>query len=73
MREGDRAGTPRTRVKRFPFLFGGTFIEGNLRPMHLGLTPYFPSFSEGLSLRAFGSFYGAVRGSISLPFRRDFH
>ena len=37
----------------FPFLFGGTFIEGYLQ----GGTPcrhpaHFPSFSEGLSLRA---------------------
>ena len=35
---------------------------------------YFPSFSEGLSLRDYGD--GAVNPDgtvISLPFRRDFH
>ncbi len=37
----------------FPFLFGGTFIEGKLLPPALPLTAWnFPSFSEGLSLRA---------------------
>ena len=36
----------------FPFLFGGTFIEGsNLSPPGSTQDPYFPSFSEGLSLR----------------------
>ena len=36
----------------FPFLFGGTFIEGRA-PGVTGETPWenFPSFSEGLSLR----------------------
>ena len=35
----------------FPFLFGGTFIEGITLGNMLRLAPYFPSFSEGLSLR----------------------
>ena len=41
--------------RRFPFLFGGTFIEG-LSVHHLlrGEQLNFPSFSEGLSLRAHG-------------------
>ena len=41
------------RLTRFPFLFGGTFIEGNFVYQHI-MCPanYFPSFSEGLSLRA---------------------
>ena len=35
----------------FPFLFGGTFIEGFMAT-RITLTPRdFPSFSEGLSLR----------------------
>ena len=36
----------------FPFLFGGTFIEGEYSEeiIHL-MSEYFPSFSEGLSLR----------------------
>ena len=42
----------RASSRRFPFLFGGTFIEGS---MWLGLLAAavidFPSFSEGLSLR----------------------
>ena len=37
---------------RFPFLFGGTFIEGGTRLTHCTFrTEHFPSFSEGLSLR----------------------
>ena len=37
----------------FPFLFGGTFIEGSsLAPVVEVLAGDFPSFSEGLSLRA---------------------
>ena len=36
----------------FPFLFGGTFIEAQLRDFsYLGFSLNFPSFSEGLSLR----------------------
>ena len=36
----------------FPFLFGGTFIEGHADvPAVLVQRLYFPSFSEGLSLR----------------------
>ena len=40
------------REVTFPFLFGGTFIEGARATDTLaGLVEYFPSFSEGLSLR----------------------
>ena len=35
----------------FPFLFGGTFIEGPFVVLGLLKDSYFPSFSEGLSLR----------------------
>ena len=39
----------------FPFLFGGTFIEGSERLVWLQERDYnFPSFSEGLSLRGTG-------------------
>ena len=40
-----------SRVLLFPFLFGGTFIEGSISSGCLLSTAYFPSFSEGLSLR----------------------
>ena len=36
---------------KFPFLFGGTFIEGLPTLASKSLHQYFPSFSEGLSLR----------------------
>ena len=40
----------------FPFLFGGTFIEGEHDVLHVAkVGQNFPSFSEGLSLRAAGS------------------
>ena len=35
----------------FPFLFGGTFIEGSVRLTLPARAQHFPSFSEGLSLR----------------------
>ena len=39
--------------RQFPFLFGGTFIEGiPLREAPRAASIDFPSFSEGLSLRA---------------------
>ena len=39
---------------RFPFLFGGTFIEGTSAPQPNPRISHFPSFSEGLSLRVHG-------------------
>ena len=40
------------KVKGFPFLFGGTFIEGKpRRKVTKRASNNFPSFSEGLSLR----------------------
>ena len=37
---------------KFPFLFGGTFIEdGHFQACGRAGVAYFPSFSEGLSLR----------------------
>ena len=60
--------------RRFPFLFGGTFIEG-LSVHHLlrGEQLNFPSFSEGLSLRETAIRFSGGVLEISLPFRRDFH
>ena len=37
----------------FPFLFGGTFIEALRNFSPVDVSPYFPSFSEGLSLRQY--------------------
>ena len=45
---------------RFPFLFGGTFIEAAPPPKVQPSSPHFPSFSEGLSLRR------RERGSVQL-------
>ena len=73
--EGEHFRDIRKVLKEFPFLFGGTFIEGRgcggLPPLE---GAYFPSFSEGLSLRESVMPSGnAATASISLPFRRDFH
>ena len=57
----------------FPFLFGGAFIEA-LTLIRLPATwLYFPSFSEGLSLRRDTPQSHPVKQIISLPFRRGFH
>ena len=58
---------------RFPFLFGGTFIEGRPRTRIISRPHDFPSFSEGLSLRGTRYAPDAHPIIISLPFRRDFH
>ena len=42
----------RRNISEFPFLFGGTFIEGFVGITEERFTIDFPSFSEGLSLRA---------------------
>ena len=53
--------------RAFPFLFGGTFIEAKvLIFLAAGLGLYFPSFSEGLSLRQ--SVRDALGGSDAFPF-----
>ena len=57
----------------FPFLFGGTFIEGRGFPAPPARAFNFPSFSEGLSLRDPDVDLCVGEGGISLPFRRDFH
>ena len=50
LRESHATGRS-SRARQFPFLFGGTFIEGGIAIALLVLPLYFPSFSEGLSLR----------------------
>ena len=72
MRQGDRAGTPRTSIK-FPFLFGGTFIEAPiLRPVWKD--PEFPFLFGGTFIEARAIVFIDILGVIiSLPFRRDFH
>ena len=63
---GCDVGGGRSRFHKFPFLFGGTFIEG-FRPGAAGRRLfYFPSFSEGLSLRGLPLLLGAA-GSL-FPF-----
>ena len=43
---------PNPPFKEFPFLFGGTFIEASSpAALSSATSTYFPSFSEGLSLR----------------------
>ena len=60
----EQAGTP---VVRFPFLFGGTFIEGAYKWSSSNASMYFPSFSEGLSLRE--TFSGAISAAcLIFPF-----
>ena len=57
----------------FPFLFGGTFIEGESDFAQGSKLGNFPSFSEGLSLRDPARMDHRPHARISLPFRRDFH
>ena len=64
---------PVVLAAEFPFLFGGTFIEGPSNPKPLPRRRNFPSFSEGLSLRDARQDVRAEATEISLPFRRDFH
>ncbi len=49
---GQNYAQHRLRFTRFPFLFGGTFIEGSqTETSDMPPLRNFPSFSEGLSLR----------------------
>ena len=72
--EGVEAVIAALADEEFPFLFGGTFIEGlRMRLRARARWRYFPSFSEGLSLRGIRLLSMMTVGVISLPFRRDFH
>ena len=67
-------GLPPRPCLGFPFLFGGTFIEGNNLSLP-GSTqaPYFPSFSEGLSLRVPGTIMSRpIHGSFPFLFGGTF-
>ena len=52
---------------KFPFLFGGTFIEAAFKSADEEWADYFPSFSEGLSLRHHYE-VPACRRRITFPF-----
>ena len=59
---------------RFPFLFGGTFIEGRARFSDSPTVTVFPflfggTFIEGQVAQS----PQLTNAAISLPFRRDFH
>ena len=54
-------------ISPFPFLFGGTFIEGTARELSQEKPGDFPSFSEGLSLREYIS-VGRGRENPEFPF-----
>ena len=56
-----------TLTLKFPFLFGGTFIEGSITSPAVKSCMNFPSFSEGLSLRGPGDTAHA-RSGIQFPF-----
>ena len=71
--EGGVISSPCRCGRIFPFLFGGTFIEGPKNTGFRASSRHFPSFSEGLSLRAGQCVAGEGFEGISLPFRRDFH
>ena len=53
-------------VTLFPFLFGGTFIEGSPTKLIIGTRFYFPSFLEGLSLRR--ELHGFCAVAFEFPF-----
>ena len=71
--EAHTTTTRRREMLAFPFLFGGTFIEATRARDSRNFGHYFPSFSEGLSLRLCRYGLRCVCLRISLPFRRDFH
>ena len=71
--EGIFQNSSAVTLQAFPFLFGGTFIEGFQRESQRSSPEHFPSFSEGLSLRAVYLVLSSLTRGISLPFRRDFH
>ena len=61
-------------LRYFPSFSEGLSLRRGDQTRNAGLTVDFPSFSEGLSLRQHGMHRrNRTQGSISLPFRRDFH
>ena len=70
------ARTPHLRPQptQFPFLFGGTFIEGIILAVIGLIVGGFPFLFGGTFIE--GAFIARFPGAdteISLPFRRDFH
>ena len=62
------------RLRGFPFLFGGTFIEGNQESQAQDPGAQFPFLFGGTFIEGFAtSIPLSQRQTISLPFRRDFH
>ena len=60
-------------VPGFPFLFGGTFIEGGSGSIIQTRERNFPSFLEGLSLRRKEGLGRIDHEHISLPSGKGFH
>ena len=62
------------RAVLFPFLFGGTFIEGNTQPVSPREAAEFPFLFGGTFIEGSQAHENSSRElMISLPFRRDFH
>ena len=67
----DQSGTKSLPV--FPFLFGGTFIEGRCGVGLRVVEGDFPSFFGGTFIEGKVAAIITWSEEISLPFRRDFH
>ena len=63
-----------SRSESFPFLFGGTFIEGGRDSRRGAPHRIFPFLFGGTFIEgSLAVLLAAVFCQISLPFRRDFH
>ena len=58
---------------KFPFLFGGTFIEGEKEMLLLEPDSKFPFLFGGTFIEGWQCGAHPGEHQISLPFRRDFH
>ena len=58
---------------KFPFLFGGTFIEVGGWKSSASVLPRFPFLFGGTFIEVQVVLQVHAIGVISLPFRRDFH
>ena len=58
---------------RFPFLFGGTFIEASGKAPNSAADYLFPFLFGGTFIEAQNGRGATSTYNISLPFRRDFH
>ena len=68
-----RLGRRRAPRPAFPFLFGGAFIEAERISVDATLACQFPFLFGGAFIEAARHYGYALRGIISLPFRRGFH